>query len=499
MQPLRMLPLLLLLLLLAPPVQSDWATLDAAELHLAQQCSAAAPFQPQLCEHAPAPSSPQQQPQLQPLPAPAPAPQQLLRAAWALAEAQSAMRRHAPAAALRASCLAHANASAGLAALPWASAAAAHSALAHDLRHSRAYPQALAAVAEALRAAPPASPTAAGLQAFHAELLSCSGEARAVEALAALARARKAAAGAGGDEAGGALQELDLLRRALRAPGLPPALARGLAAKYQRLVDGMLAAGPWRHPLQLPRWYEAGLLALPWHSAGGVEEPGAGGSGGGGGELAPPAAPPLPEGWPSAALAAAARALSAAAPALLREYQALRDGGHLEPETECIAEPRWEAAGAGSSGARGDWRVFTANAWWRRPLDEGGCSAALAPVACGLLRSLRDLGLRVQRLGYSALWPGALLHPHYGQSNGVLKLHLGVRVPVGADGRGCAALTVGNETRRWAAGGVLAFDDSWLHSVEYGEGGGCGGGGERVVLQVVLAHPQAVAVAAGEE
>jgi hypothetical protein len=490
--PLPPLLLLLLLLLLLPcPAQSDWAALDAAGVLFSQQCSKPK-ASPLLCSHAPAPPA-----GLAPLaPAAAAAAAPLLHAAWGLAEAQSGMRRHAAAAALRAACLSHANASASAsAALPWASPAAAHAALAHDLRHSRDYPAALAAVQAALRGAPPASPTAAALQAFQAELLSCSGGAHAVEALAALARAKRAAAAAGGagDEASAALQELDLLRRALRAPALPPALARGLAAKYQRLVAGMLAAGPWRDPLQLPRHFAPALLALPWHSVAGE---GAGAA--------------LPEGWPSAALARAAAALSAAAPALLSEYTRLRDGGHLEPETECIAEPLWAAAGEGAGsgggsggggggggarGARGDWRVFTATAFWLRPLDRQGCSV-LSPVACGLRSALGALGLRVRRVGYSALWPGAQLHPHYGLSNGVLKLHVGVRVPAGGSGAPCAALTVGNETRHWQQGGVLAFDDSFLHSVAFDEGGGCAGGGERVVLQVVVAHPQA---AGGEE
>jgi hypothetical protein len=229
----------LLLVLLPAAALSDWATLDAAGAHFAQHCSAAPLPLPLLCAHAPAAP-------LAPLP-PAAAGAPLLHAAWGYAGALSDMKRHAAAAALRGACLAQANATA--APLPWATAAAAHAALAHDLRHHRAYPQALAALQGALLAAPPASPTAALLHAFQAELLSCSGEGRAVEALAALARARRLAAasgGASGEDASAALQELDLLRRALRSPALPQALRAGLAAKYEGLVAGMLVAGPWR-------------------------------------------------------------------------------------------------------------------------------------------------------------------------------------------------------------------------------------------------------------
>ena len=77
-------------------------------------------------------------------------------------------------------------------------------------------------------------------------------------------------------------------------------------------------------------------------------------------------------------------------------------------------------------------------------------------------------------------------------SNAVLKLHLGVVVPVDArTGAPCARLTVGGETQAWQQGRVLMFDDSWLHSVEFDGEGGCADVGERVVLQVVLQHPQA--------
>jgi aspartyl/asparaginyl beta-hydroxylase (cupin superfamily) len=47
----------------------------------------------------------------------------------------------------------------------------------------------------------------------------------------------------------------------------------------------------------------------------------------------------------------------------------------------------------------------------------------------------------------------------------------------------CATLRVGNETRAWAAGRVLFFDDSFEHEVV----NRCDA--ERVVFQLVFEHP----------
>lgn len=58
------------------------------------------------------------------------------------------------------------------------------------------------------------------------------------------------------------------------------------------------------------------------------------------------------------------------------------------------------------------------------------------------------------------LRPGASLVPHTGPTPERTTLHLPLYVPEGA------SITVGGETRVWEAGKVLAFDDSFMHSVE---------------------------------
>jgi hypothetical protein len=118
--------------------------------------------------------------------------------------------------------------------------------------------------------------------------------------------------------------------------------------------------------------------------------------------------------------------------------------------------------------------------------DADGCSVD-APAACALLRDLAALrlpGLRVLRAGYSAVGGRAHLRPHCGMTNAQLKMHVGLVVPAREDGvTPCATLRVGNETRAWAAGRVLFFDDSFEHEVE----NTCDA--ERVVFQLVFAHP----------
>jgi hypothetical protein len=350
-------------------------------------------------------------------------------------------------------------------------------ALAQDLRHSRSYEEALAAVKEAQTLSLD-SPTLPVLQAFEAELLSCSGDAHAVEALQVFVRSRKSRTGVDAAfEISLALQELDLLRRVVGIPegarqAPPPLLRKGLEKRRQGLVASMLESGPWRHAQQIPYYYTPGLLSLPWHSV---------------------------DHWPNS-VAKVSLLLEGATAGLVGEYKVLRDGGHLTPETECIVEPLWlRGGGVGGSGSpnsprgiqeeRGGWWVYTSNGPWIRGVDARGCSL-LTPVACALMAQASALGLKPSRVGYSALSPGAFLHPHHGSSNAVLKLHLGLLVPQRSrQGGACANITVGGETRAWQAGRVLAFDDSFLHSVAFDGSGECGSQGERVVLQLVFEHP----------
>lgn len=78
---------------------------------------------------------------------------------------------------------------------------------------------------------------------------------------------------------------------------------------------------------------------------------------------------------------------------------------------------------------------------------------------------------------FAALEPGAHLRAHFGPHNARLRCHLGLVVPPGC------ALRVDNETRTWAEGEVLVFDDSFEHEVWNR------GSGTRIVLIVDVWHP----------
>ncbi len=58
---------------------------------------------------------------------------------------------------------------------------------------------------------------------------------------------------------------------------------------------------------------------------------------------------------------------------------------------------------------------------------------------------------------YSILAPGKSLPPHRGPYNGVLRFHLGLKIPASDD---TCAITVGSATRSWAEGNALIFDDT---------------------------------------
>lgn len=72
----------------------------------------------------------------------------------------------------------------------------------------------------------------------------------------------------------------------------------------------------------------------------------------------------------------------------------------------------------------------------------------------------------------SRIRPGSLLHPHTGWVCDWLRVHIGLRTDPGA------SITVGEETRSWTDGGIIAFRDGgpWLHSVRHN------GTGDRLII-----------------
>lgn len=81
---------------------------------------------------------------------------------------------------------------------------------------------------------------------------------------------------------------------------------------------------------------------------------------------------------------------------------------------------------------------------------------------------------------FSILSPGKEIPVHRGPYNGVLRYHLGVRVP--SDASSCG-IRVGDETRQWATGSSLIFDDTFQHEAWNHSGE------ERTVLFVDFERP----------
>jgi aspartate beta-hydroxylase len=66
---------------------------------------------------------------------------------------------------------------------------------------------------------------------------------------------------------------------------------------------------------------------------------------------------------------------------------------------------------------------------------------------------------------YSFLAPGKHIPPHRGPFRGVVRCHLGLRMPRGADGRVGAILWIDGEEHRLGDGEYLVWDDTYTHEV----------------------------------
>ncbi|GAC1495059.1 MAG: aspartyl/asparaginyl beta-hydroxylase domain-containing protein [Chamaesiphon sp.] len=82
-----------------------------------------------------------------------------------------------------------------------------------------------------------------------------------------------------------------------------------------------------------------------------------------------------------------------------------------------------------------------------------GKNCALCPETTKLVTSIPNL----VTAGFSSLAGGTHIAPHTGYPDGLLRCHLGLIVPDGC------ALRVGTETKSWAEGKCLVFDDTTEH------------------------------------
>lgn len=119
------------------------------------------------------------------------------------------------------------------------------------------------------------------------------------------------------------------------------------------------------------------------------------------------------------------------------------------------------------------WRTYFLQVYgWTIPKSRQQC-----PRTWEALRQVPGMSLAM----FSILEPGKRLRPHMGPHKGVLRYHLGLKVP-STDPARCG-IRVGEELRGWAEGQSLLFDDTALHEAwnETDE--------ERVVLFIDVPRP----------
>jgi ornithine lipid ester-linked acyl 2-hydroxylase len=120
-------------------------------------------------------------------------------------------------------------------------------------------------------------------------------------------------------------------------------------------------------------------------------------------------------------------------PSRIPEFrQVSKDQAHLAPE--------------------GMWKTYFFYAYGHRA--EGNCERC--PITARIVSSIPGM----QTAFFSILAPGARIKPHRGPHAGVLRYHLGLRVPA-ADER--CAIRVDDQILRWGVGESLVFDDTYEH------------------------------------
>jgi len=101
-----------------------------------------------------------------------------------------------------------------------------------------------------------------------------------------------------------------------------------------------------------------------------------------------------------------------------------------------------------------DWKIFPLIAYGIRSQP----NIDLCPATWRILRGIPGLKTAM----FSILEPGKSIPAHRGPYNGVLRLHLGLRIP---EPREQLTIRVGTEQRHWQEGRVLIFDDAYEHEV----------------------------------
>jgi aspartate beta-hydroxylase len=106
---------------------------------------------------------------------------------------------------------------------------------------------------------------------------------------------------------------------------------------------------------------------------------------------------------------------------------------------------------------RRDWRVFMPKVYGREFPD----NLAECPVLASLLHQMPE----VLSATLSYLDPHKRIPRHRGPFRGIMRFHLGLAMPVAADGRPATVLTIDGREHRFGDGECLLWDDTYPHEV----------------------------------
>ena len=98
------------------------------------------------------------------------------------------------------------------------------------------------------------------------------------------------------------------------------------------------------------------------------------------------------------------------------------------------------------------WKVQGLQGWGRQNYSKQRCF----PKTIALLKAIPN----ITTMSFNLLEPNAKIKPHSGDTNAVIRCHLGLKIPASAP---VCQLTVKGETKEWQAGKVISFNDAYIH------------------------------------
>ncbi|WP_432328218.1 aspartyl/asparaginyl beta-hydroxylase domain-containing protein [Mucilaginibacter sp. P25] len=87
--------------------------------------------------------------------------------------------------------------------------------------------------------------------------------------------------------------------------------------------------------------------------------------------------------------------------------------------------------------------------------EDNNYALTKCPVSSAFIKQHNDL---VITAGFSIMRPNAIIYPHVGYTDTVLRCHLGIKIPPGD-----CQIKVGGTSKKWTEGKALLFDDTFLH------------------------------------